>query len=84
MYKFDAVFSEKSTQEEVFTSVCPFVENYLSGSDSTLLTFFLDCRSNLKQRLTLASLGSPRTPADSDLARSARESLVGGRSWWAK
>ncbi|KAH9388439.1 hypothetical protein TYRP_023505, partial [Tyrophagus putrescentiae] len=39
MYKFDAVFSEKSTQEEVFTSVCPFVENYLSGSDSTLLVY---------------------------------------------
>ncbi|KAH9396919.1 hypothetical protein TYRP_003219, partial [Tyrophagus putrescentiae] len=33
------------------------------------------------QRLTLASLGSPKTPADSDLARSAREALVGGRFW---
>ncbi|KAH9402364.1 hypothetical protein TYRP_016423 [Tyrophagus putrescentiae] len=33
----------------------------------------------LKQRLTLESLGSPKTPADSDLARSAREALVGGR-----
>ncbi|KAH9395159.1 hypothetical protein TYRP_009990 [Tyrophagus putrescentiae] len=31
------------------------------------------------QRLTLASLGSPKTPADSDLARSAREALVGRR-----
>lgn len=39
MYKFDAVFSEKSTQEEVFTSVCPFVKNYLSGLDSTLLVY---------------------------------------------
>ncbi|KAH9395420.1 hypothetical protein TYRP_020738 [Tyrophagus putrescentiae] len=35
----------------------------------------------VKQRLTLASLGSPKTPADSDLARSAREALVGGRFW---
>ncbi|KAH9398881.1 hypothetical protein TYRP_018266 [Tyrophagus putrescentiae] len=34
---------------------------------------------DVKQRLTLASLGSPKTPADSDLARSAREALVGGR-----
>ncbi|KAH9392138.1 hypothetical protein TYRP_022163 [Tyrophagus putrescentiae] len=33
----------------------------------------------LKQRLTLASLGSPKTPAYSDLARFAREALVGGR-----
>ncbi|KAH9392184.1 hypothetical protein TYRP_005255 [Tyrophagus putrescentiae] len=33
------------------------------------------------QRLTLASLGSPKTPADSDLARSACEALVGGRFW---
>ncbi|KAH9399975.1 hypothetical protein TYRP_017546, partial [Tyrophagus putrescentiae] len=32
-----------------------------------------------KQRLTLASLGSPKTPAASDLARSAREALVGVR-----
>ncbi|KAH9401349.1 hypothetical protein TYRP_016732 [Tyrophagus putrescentiae] len=36
-------------------------------------------RGNVKQRLTLTSLGSPKTPADSDLARSAREALVGGR-----
>ncbi|KAH9392075.1 hypothetical protein TYRP_022099 [Tyrophagus putrescentiae] len=35
----------------------------------------------VKQRLTVASLGSPKTPADSDLARSAREALVGGRFW---
>ncbi|KAH9401466.1 hypothetical protein TYRP_016854 [Tyrophagus putrescentiae] len=34
-----------------------------------------------KQRLTLASLGSPKTPAYSDLARFAREALVGGRFW---
>ncbi|KAH9402913.1 sorting nexin-2 [Tyrophagus putrescentiae] len=33
----------------------------------------------IKQRLTLASLGSPKTPAYSDLARFAREALVGGR-----
>ncbi|KAH9389524.1 hypothetical protein TYRP_023215 [Tyrophagus putrescentiae] len=35
----------------------------------------------VKQRLTLASLGSPKTPAYSDLARFAREALVGGRFW---
>ncbi|KAH9405481.1 hypothetical protein TYRP_001332 [Tyrophagus putrescentiae] len=34
---------------------------------------------SVKQRLTLASLGSPKTPAASDLARSAREALVGVR-----
>ncbi|KAH9392902.1 hypothetical protein TYRP_005995 [Tyrophagus putrescentiae] len=33
------------------------------------------------QRLTLASLDLPRTPAASGLARFARETLVGGRSW---
>ncbi|KAH9404387.1 hypothetical protein TYRP_000209 [Tyrophagus putrescentiae] len=38
-------------------------------------------QGGLKQRLTLASLGSPKTPANSDLARSAREALVGGRFW---
>ncbi|KAH9389556.1 hypothetical protein TYRP_007099, partial [Tyrophagus putrescentiae] len=41
------------------------------SSDLSALSF--------KQRLTLESLGSPKTPADSDLARSAREALVGGR-----
>ncbi|KAH9405089.1 hypothetical protein TYRP_000926 [Tyrophagus putrescentiae] len=38
-------------------------------------------QQNIKQRLTLASLGSPKTPAYSDLARFAREALVGGRFW---
>ncbi|KAH9391133.1 hypothetical protein TYRP_006728 [Tyrophagus putrescentiae] len=45
------------------------VHNAQVSSDLAALGF--------KQRLTLASLGSPKTPADSDLARSAREALVG-------
>ncbi|KAH9409982.1 hypothetical protein TYRP_009730, partial [Tyrophagus putrescentiae] len=39
---------------------------------------------SVKQRLTLASLGSPKTPTDSDLASRASEALVGGRSWLAE
>ncbi|KAH9406310.1 hypothetical protein TYRP_013921, partial [Tyrophagus putrescentiae] len=38
-----------------------------------------DLAALVKQRLTLASLGSPKTPADSDLASGASEALVGGR-----
>ncbi|KAH9401387.1 hypothetical protein TYRP_016771 [Tyrophagus putrescentiae] len=35
----------------------------------------------VKKRLILASLGSSKTPAYSDFARSACEALVGGRFW---
>ncbi|KAH9403892.1 hypothetical protein TYRP_014403 [Tyrophagus putrescentiae] len=49
------------------------VHNAQVSSDLAALGF--------KQRLTLASLGSPKTPAYSDLARFAREALVGGRFW---
>ncbi|KAH9409104.1 hypothetical protein TYRP_011382, partial [Tyrophagus putrescentiae] len=49
------------------------VHNAQVSSDLAALSF--------KQRLTPASLGSPKTPAASDLARSAREARVGGRFW---
>ncbi|KAH9391745.1 hypothetical protein TYRP_022593 [Tyrophagus putrescentiae] len=48
---------------------------------SQLCSHLFFSKSKILQRLTLASLGSPKTPAASDLARSAREALVGGRFW---
>ncbi|KAH9390547.1 hypothetical protein TYRP_022962, partial [Tyrophagus putrescentiae] len=59
------------------------VSSDLAALGCALLLFLhnLGLTESVKQRLTLASLGSPKTPADSDLARSAREALVGGRFW---
>ncbi|KAH9409227.1 hypothetical protein TYRP_010227, partial [Tyrophagus putrescentiae] len=48
---------------------------------TVVLSLIFFSKTKILQRLTLASLGSPKTPADSDLARSAREARVGGRFW---
>ncbi|KAH9395520.1 hypothetical protein TYRP_020544 [Tyrophagus putrescentiae] len=49
-------------------------------SDLAALGYF-GLIESVKQRLSLVSLGSPKTPAYSDFARFACEALVGGRFW---
>ncbi|KAH9409980.1 hypothetical protein TYRP_009728 [Tyrophagus putrescentiae] len=53
----------------------------LRSRDPSRWTFTVPKCRQVKQRLTLASLGSPKTPANEGLLNGASEVRVGGRFW---